>query len=97
MDDMNDSRSWPKDSMNLLELWLTWKASGHENKVLEVMNNSKLWWYEQLGILWSQSSRFYELIRVGKNINDFVSWAQAFRCYELLNVMDDMNNSGSWA
>ena len=43
MDYMNYSESWPQDYVNSSGLWLTCEAPGPELKVLEVMNNSKLW------------------------------------------------------
>ena len=57
------------------------------------MNNLELFWYEWLRILWAHTSRFYELLKIVDNMNDYSSWAQAFRCYEQLRAMDHMNDS----
>ena len=46
---------------------------------------------------WTQSSRWYEQLRVVDNINDSGLCAQGYKSYEQLKAMNDMNDIGSWA
>ena len=48
------------------------------SRVCTIWTTEQCGWYEWLGILWAQASRFYEQLMAMDDMNDSMSWSQGY-------------------
>ena len=107
---MNESRSWPQDSMNNSRLWMTWKASGswaqgstsyEQLKVVDDMNDLE---FRELGPLdlmnWSGLGKIWMILchelKPLDAMNCSMLWMTWTTSGHELKARDAINNSGLW-
>ena len=68
---------------------------GHELKVLNAINNSRVVDDMKDSGSWAQASKLYEQLKVMVDMKETESWVQGSRSYAQLKVVDDMKDTRS--